>query len=123
MRTAQIILGVTAGLATGLGVAMMNRDNKQDADRQLKVKRPAGAESEFTREIDTIKQNINDIMNYVNQIKTEGTEFGNSIGDEVKTMIGDFKSDIDPNINRLQSHVENLQNRGEEISNTFQKDK
>ncbi|WP_251519617.1 MULTISPECIES: YtxH domain-containing protein [unclassified Staphylococcus] len=123
MRTAQIILGVTAGLATGLGVAMMNRDNKQDADRQLKVKRPAGAESEFTREIDTIKQNINDIMNYVNQIKTEGTEFGNSIGDEVKTMIGDFKADIDPNINRLQSHVENLQNRGEEISNTFQKDK
>lgn len=123
MRTAQIILGVTAGLATGLGVAMMNRDNKQDADRQLKVKRPAGAESEFTREIDTIKQNINDIMNYVNQIKTEGTEFGNSIGDEVKTMIGDFKADIDPNINRLQSHVENLQNRGEEISKTFQKDK
>ena len=38
-------------------------------------------------------------------------------------MIGDFKSDIDPNIKRLQSHIENLQNRGEEISKTFESDK
>ena len=38
-------------------------------------------------------------------------------------MIGDFKSDIDPNIENLQSHIENLQNRGEEISKAFEKDK
>lgn len=38
-------------------------------------------------------------------------------------MIGDFKSDINPNIEKLQSHIENLQNRGEEITNGFEKDK
>ncbi|RIL47389.1 YtxH domain-containing protein, partial [Staphylococcus equorum] len=27
------------------------------------------------------------------------------------------------NIEKLQSHIENLQNRGEEISKTFEKDK
>lgn len=65
---------------------------------------------------------MNDIANYISQIKTESTEFGSSIGDEVKTMIGDFKSDINPNIENLQSHIENLQNRGEEISKAFDKD-
>ncbi|WP_257211207.1 YtxH domain-containing protein, partial [Staphylococcus gallinarum] len=87
------------------------------------TRKPTGAESEVSREINSIKQNINDIVNYVAQIKSESTEFGSSIGDEVKTMIGDFKSDIDPNIKRLQSHIENLQNRGEEISKTFESDK
>ena len=117
MKTAQILLGLGAGVATGLGVALMNRDEYVEH-----AKKPVGAESEFDREITTIKQSINDITNYIAQIKSEGTEFGSSIGDEVKTMIGDFKSDIDPNIDKLQSHIENLQNRGEEITKAFEKD-
>ena len=28
MKTAQILLGISAGVATGLGVALMNRDKK-----------------------------------------------------------------------------------------------
>lgn len=32
-------------------------------------------------------------------------------------MIGEFKADINPNIKQLQSHIENLQNRGEEMTN------
>ncbi|WP_436854202.1 YtxH domain-containing protein [Staphylococcus caeli] len=123
MKTAQILLGLGAGIATGVGVALMNRDKKDSSQFSARDKRPAGAESEVDREINTIKQSINDIANYVAQIKTESTEFGTSIGDEVKTMIGDFKSDINPNIENLQSHIENLQNRGEEISKAFEKDK
>ncbi len=36
---------------------------------------------------------------------------------EIKSLLGNFKSDINPNIERLQSHIENLQNRGEDIGN------
>lgn len=122
MKTAQILLGLGAGVATGLGVALMNRDKKDSNEYNEHAKKPVGAESEFNREINTIKQSINDITNYIAQIKSEGTEFGSSIGDEVKTMIGDFKSDINPNIEKLQSHIENLQNRGDEITKAFEKD-
>src|SRR5699024_922907 len=123
MKTAQILLGLGAGVATGLGFALMNRDKKEANQLGVQSNKPVGAESEVDREINTIKKSINDITNYISQIKSESTEFGNTIGDEVKTMIGDFKSDINPNIEKLQSHVENLQNRGEEISKTFEKDK
>ena len=41
----------------------------------------------------------------------------------LKELIGNFKSDINPNIEKLQTHIENLQNRGEDISNAFSKDK
>ena len=118
MKTAQILLGLGAGVATGLGVALMNRDKKDSSLNTARAKKPTGAESEVDREINTIKQSVNDIANYISQIKTESTEFGSSIGDEVKTMIGDFN----PNIENLQSHIENLQNRGEEISKAFDKD-
>ena len=122
MKVAQILLGLGAGVATGVGVVLMNRDNKTQNQLTGNQVKPTGADSELNREINSIKQNINDITNYVAQIKSESTEFGSSIGDEVKQMIGSFKADINPNIERIQSHVENLQNRGEEISKTFEKD-
>lgn len=123
MKVAQVLLGLGAGVATGVGVVLMNRENKTQNQLTGNQVKPTGADSELSREVDSIKQNINDITNYVAKIKSESTEFGSSIGDEVKEMIGSFKADINPNIERIQSHVENLQNRGEEISKTFEKDK
>ena len=123
MKVAQVLLGLGARFATGVGVVLMNRENKTQNQLTGNQVKPTGADSELSREVDSIKQNINDITNYVAQIKSESTEFGSSIGDEVKEMIGSFKADINPNIERIQSHVENLQNRGEEISKTFEKDK
>lgn len=123
MKVAQVLLGLGAGVATGVGVVLMNRENKTQNQLTGNQVKPTGADSELSREVDSIKQNINDITNYVAQIKSESTEFGSSIGDEVKEIIGSFKADINPNIERIQSHVENLQNRGEEISKTFEKDK
>ena len=69
-----------------------------------------------------MKQSFNDILNYGSQIKNESIEFGSSIGEEFKGLIGNFKSDINPNIEKLQSHIENLQNRGEDISNNLSND-
>src|SRR5699024_5603441 len=101
MKTAQLLLGIGAGVATGIGFALMNRDKKNSNKYETEARRPTGAESEFDKENNTIKQSVNDIVNYISQIKSESTEIGSTIGDEVKTMIGDFKSDIDPNIENL----------------------
>lgn len=121
MKAVQLLLGASAGIATSLGVVLMNRNRKNAPVSHAQAKQPVGAESELDREINTIKQSINDIKNYAVQIKSESTAFGSSIGDEVKELIGNFKSDINPNIERIQSNIENLQNRGEEISKTFEK--
>ncbi|RIM74781.1 YtxH domain-containing protein, partial [Staphylococcus arlettae] len=103
MKVAQVLLGLGAGVATGVGVVLMNRENKTQNQLTGNQVKPTGADSELSREVDSIKQNINDITNYVAQIKSESTEFGSSIGDEVKEMIGSFKADINPNIERIQS--------------------
>ena len=113
MKATQILLGLGAGVATGVGVVLMNREKQNHQQLAGRTGQPTGAESELNREVNTIKQNVNDIINYVSQIKSESTEFGSSIGDEVN---------INPNIERLQSHIENLQNRGEEISHAFDKE-
>ncbi len=39
------------------------------------------------------------------KLKNESAEFGSSIGGEIKSLLGNFKSDINPNIERLQSHI------------------
>src|SRR5699024_383400 len=54
-----------AGVATGIGVALMNRDKKNSNQYVTEARKPTGAESEFDREINTIKQNVNDIVNYI----------------------------------------------------------
>ncbi|MBI5975792.1 YtxH domain-containing protein [Staphylococcus canis] len=113
MKALQVSLGVIAGVATGLGVALIKRDDSV----RISNPRPERPKTELEHEIDNIKQNISDIKNYAIQAKNEGQSFGTSIGDEVKAMIGEFKADIDPNIQRLQGHIENLQNRGEEMTN------
>lgn len=88
----------------------------------IDAKEPTGSRSELEREIESLKRNFFNIIDYGKQVKNDGVSYGSEIGDEFKTLIGDFKSDINPNIEKLQSHIENLQNRGEEISNTFSKD-
>lgn len=50
-----------------------------------------------------MKQSFNDILNYGSQIKNESIEFGSSIGEEFKGLIGNFKSDINPNIENYKA--------------------
>ncbi|MCG7306604.1 YtxH domain-containing protein [Staphylococcus warneri] len=123
MKVTRVLFGIGVGVAAGFAVSLRNRDDQSVKNNTIDGGQPTDAQSELQRELETMKQSFNDILNYSSQIKNEGTEFGSSIGDEIKTLIGNFKSDINPNIEKLQSHIENLQNRGEEISNTFSKEK
>ncbi|EHJ07771.1 YtxH domain-containing protein [Staphylococcus simiae] len=121
MKVSRILFGVGVGVAAGFAVALQGRDDKSVKHNTIDKTAPTGSRTELQLEIDNIKQSFNDILNYSSQIKNESAEFGGSIGNEFKTLIGNFKSDINPNIERLQSHIENLQNRGEDIGNELSK--
>lgn len=122
MKVTRVLFGIGVGLASGIAVSWMNRDQQGYNADATGQKVPAGARSELEREIETIKRSFYNIIDYSKQVKNESVQQGSEIASEFKTLIGDFKSDINPNIEKLKSHVENLQNRGEEISNTFSKD-
>ncbi|MDU3979260.1 MAG: YtxH domain-containing protein [Staphylococcus epidermidis] len=112
MKVSRILFGLGVGAVAGFAVALRHRDNQSVKNHTIEQ-----------REIENMKQSFNDILNYGSQIKNESIEFGSSIGEEFKGLIGNFKSDINPNIEKLQSHIENLQNRGEDISNNLSNDK
>ncbi|EOB0721812.1 TPA: YtxH domain-containing protein [Staphylococcus aureus] len=121
MKASRILFGIGVGVAAGFVVALQRRDDKSVKNNTIDRTAPTGSKSELQREFETIKQSFNDILNYGVQIKNESAEFGSSIGGEIKSLLGNFKSDINPNIERLQSHIENLQNRGEDIGNEISK--
>ncbi|HDI0854272.1 TPA: YtxH domain-containing protein [Staphylococcus aureus] len=126
MKASRILFGIGVGVAAGFVVALQGRDDKSVKNNTIDRTAPTGSKSELQREFETIKQSFNDILNYGVQIKNESAEFGSSIGGEIKSLLGNFKSDINPNdinpnIERLQSHIENLQNRGEDIGNEISK--
>ncbi|BGE82092.1 gas vesicle protein-protein [Staphylococcus petrasii] len=124
MKVTRVLFGIGVGVAAGVAVSWMNRDDRGVIEGDTNgAKVPTGARSELEREIESIKRSFHNIVDYSKQVKNDGVEYGSEIGDEFKALIGDFKSDINPNIEKLKSHIENLQNRGEEISNTFSKDK
>ena len=123
MKVSRILFGLGVGAVAGFAVALRHRDNQRGKNHTIDASQPTGAQSELQREIENMKQSFNDILNYGSQIKNESIEFGSSIGEEFKGLIGNFKSDINPNIEKLQSHIENLQNRGEDISNNLSNDK
>ncbi|HDF7648034.1 TPA: YtxH domain-containing protein [Staphylococcus aureus] len=115
MKASRILFGIGVGVAAGFVVALQGRDDKSVKNNTIDRTAPTGSKSELQREFETIKQSFNDILNY------GSAEFGSSIGGEIKSLLGNFKSDINPNIERLQSHIENLQNRGEDIGNEISK--
>ncbi|MGW9857436.1 gas vesicle protein [Staphylococcus hominis] len=122
MKVTRVLFGIGVGLASGIAVSWMNRDQQEYNANASEQKVPAGARSELEREVETIKRSFYNIIDYSKQVKNDSVQQGSDIVGEFKNLIGDFKSDINPNIEKLKSHIENLQNRGEEISNTFSKD-
>lgn len=122
MKISRVLFGITAGVASGILCFLVKPWWSKRKNNTIDAKEPTGSRSELEREIESLKRNFFNIIDYGKQVKNDGVSYGSEIGDEFKTLIGDFKSDINPNIEKLQSHIENLQNRGEEISNTFSKD-
>ncbi|QLK86337.1 YtxH domain-containing protein [Staphylococcus sp. 17KM0847] len=113
MKAIRISLGLAAGLATGLSVALLNRNTNDTSVHTTSSENT----SDITQELDIIKQQINNIMNYAVTAKNEGAQLSRSISHDLKSSIGTFKADINPNVQRLQKYIENLQNRGEELTN------
>ena len=119
MKVSRILFGLGVGAVAGFAVALRHRDDQSVKNHTIDASQPTEAQSELQREIENMKQSFNDILNYGSQIKNESIEFGSSVGEEFKGLIGN----INPNIEKLQSHIENLQNRGEDISNNLSNDK
>jgi len=63
------------------------------------------------------------IKEYVLKTKDESQIAIQSLSEEIKTMISQFKADIDPNIDRIQKNIENISNRGNEIQKEIQNTK
>src|SRR5699024_12200909 len=74
-------------------------------------------------QINEIKDNVAEIKEYVLKTKDESQIAIQSLSEEIKTMISQFKADIDPNIDRIQKNIENISNRGNEIQKEIQKDR
>lgn len=123
MKATRIIFGLGVGIAACVAVTFLNRDNQSVKNATIDAKEPTGTNSELEREIENLKHNVYNVIDYTKQIKNESTAYASSIGDEIKSLIGNFKADINPNIEQLQSHIENLQNRGQQISEELSSDK
>ena len=123
MKATRIIFGLGVGIAAGVAVTFLNRDNQSVKNATIDAKEPTGTNSELEREIENLKHNVYNVIDYTKKIKNESTAYASSIGDEIKSLIGNFKADINPNIEQLQSHIENLQNRGQQISEELSSDK
>ena len=123
MKATRIIFGLGVGIAAGVAVTFLNRDNQSVKNATIDAKEPTGTNSELEREIENLKHNVYNVIDYTKQIKNESTAYASSIGDEIKSLIGNFKADINPNIEQLQSHIENLQNRGQQRSEELSSDK
>lgn len=108
MKVTRVLFGIGVGVASGIAVSWMNRDDRGVTKGDTTGDNvPTGARSELEREIESIKRSFHNIIDYSKQVKDDGVQYGSEIGDEFKTLIGDFKSDINPNIEKLQSHIEN----------------
>lgn len=114
MKLANITLGLAVGVLTGVSLVLSER---QQPSLGTKAQVDHKATSDISSELDLMSLQMSDIKTNAVTIKEDGTEFAKTIGDDIKKIIGEFKADITPNIERLQGHIENLQNRGEEMTN------
>ncbi|GGA94405.1 hypothetical protein [Staphylococcus muscae] len=112
MKLANVTLGLAVGIATGVSLVLMERQNQS-----LGAKARVGTSSDISDDLDIIKAQMNQIKDHALTIKEDSTDFAQSIGGDLKTTLGEFKADITPNIKRLQGYIENIQNRGNEITN------
>ncbi|MEB5684933.1 YtxH domain-containing protein [Mammaliicoccus lentus] len=119
MKFTRFALGVGVGLATGFATAILNTDCSGDALRTDLKSTADGSKVQ----INEIKDNVAEIKEYVLKTKDESQIAIQSLSEEIKTMISQFKADIDPNIDRIQKNIENISNRGNEIQKEIQNTK
>lgn len=104
MKLTNVVLGLGVGITTGIVVAYYRKNTQQSFIKDNEA------------EIERMKQNAAQIKDYVAQIKNESMSYASQVTDDVKDILGSFKADIQPNIERLQGNIENIQNRVTEIT-------
>ena len=119
MKFTRFALGVGVGLATGFATAILNTDRSGDALRTDLKSTADGSKIQLSE----IKDNAIEIKDYVLKTKDESQIAIQSLSEEIKTMINEFKADIYPNIEQIQKNIENISNRGNEIQKEIQNTK
>lgn len=107
MKLKNIGVGFTVGLTGGLLIAFLNAPK---SGKELQNSLTSGS-NDLQSGLNQLKIEGDEIKNAFLKTKHESSEVFSTLGDEVKTMISNFQADINPNIERLQSNIENVQNR------------
>lgn len=119
MKFSRLAIGVGVGLVTGFTTAILNTDRSGDTLKTDLKSTTDGSKIQLNE----IKDNAVEIKNYVLKTKDESQIAIQSLSEEVKTMINEFKADINPNIEHIQKNIENISNRGNEIQKEIQNTK
>ncbi|WP_239741020.1 YtxH domain-containing protein [Mammaliicoccus sp. M-M45] len=119
MKFSRLAIGVGVGLVTGFTTAILNTDRSGDTLKTDLKSTTDGSKIQLNE----IKDNAVEIKNYVLKTKDESQIAIQSLSEEVKTMINEFKADINPNIEQIQKNIENISNRGNEIQKGIQNTK
>lgn len=112
MKFKNIGAGFLVGVTGGVLIAVLNAP-KSGKDLTKSLKSGSGS---FKSQIKQIKTEADEVKASFLKTKHESQEVFSDLGDEIKTLISNFQSDIKPNIDIIQEHAENLQNRGEELT-------
>lgn len=107
MKLKNIGVGFTVGLTGGLLIAFLNAPKSGKALQNSL----ASGSNDLQSGLNQLKIEGDEIKNTFLKTKHESSEVFSTLGDEVKTMISNFQADINPNIERLQTNIENVQNR------------
>ncbi|GAA3722760.1 YtxH domain-containing protein [Salinicoccus jeotgali] len=119
MKFRNLAAGFAVGVAGGTLIAVLNAP-KSGAELQSSLKSGSG---NMKTQMNQLKMEANEVKSSFLQTKRESQEVFETLGDEVKTMISNFQADINPNIEHIKKDVDNIQNRVEEIQDTFNSDK
>ncbi len=114
MKLRNIAVGFLVGVTGGALVSILNAP-KSGSELQQSLKEESG---NFKSQMNQVKAEANEVKSSFLKTKHESQEVFSDLGDEIKTMISNFQADINPNIENVQYHIDNLSNRGEEIGKT-----
>lgn len=109
MKLKNIGVGFAVGVTGGMLISFLNAPK---SGKELQQSLKTGS-NDLKSQMDQLKIEGGEIKNSFLKTKHESSEVFSTLGDEVKSMISNFQADINPNIERLQSNIENISNKAD----------
>ncbi|HJG33076.1 MAG TPA: YtxH domain-containing protein, partial [Jeotgalicoccus aerolatus] len=109
MKLKNIGVGFAVGVTGGMLISFLNAPK---SGKELQQSLKTGS-NDLKSQMDQLKIEGEEIKNSFLKTKHESSEVFSTLGDEVKSMISNFQADINPNIERLQSNIENISNKAD----------